>query len=170
MTRDLQAPSIPTLNMFEEFTWDQYVCACVCDHTHIDLPNLHNDIPEDMCSYHPKSYRKKLNLEGYNRCQEKEMGAPPQAPPRERLFRKHGDCLASCQEANHAAGVQRADFCPDPASPPLREHALPLHKSLPNLPFIYQMFPHPRLGSYGLATSSKPLLLPYLSPSSLMHS
>lgn len=36
---------------------------------------------------------------------------------------------------------------PPPASPPLRELALPLHKSLPNLPFIQQMFPHPRLGS-----------------------
>lgn len=40
------------------------------------------------------------------------MGAPPQALPRERLCRKHGDCLASCQEANHAAGVQRAHLCP----------------------------------------------------------
>lgn len=50
--------------MFEEFTGDQYVCACVCDRAHTDLCNLHSDIPEGMNSYHPKSYRKELSLEG----------------------------------------------------------------------------------------------------------
>lgn len=59
-----------------------------------------------------KLLEKDLNLEGYNTPQEEAEALPSPILGRHSENMTEG-CFASSQEADHAAGVQGANFCPE---------------------------------------------------------